>query len=242
MADTLFVSEFRSACEHAGCPFCAMSRRRTRRYLGSLLHEYTLAPDIHESLAASVGFCARHALLLRQVSLAEQGDGLGVGVLYETVVERLVERIGSAIARLDRSGGPEEAAAALTPEGECLACAHERRDEQYDQSLFLEDLTAHGCEGPLGSLYAASAGACVPHLRRLLAARPRGPVARWLLEHGRRGFQVLSERLRDEVEAHAVHGAAVRPRANGEAWGLVLVLCAGDAHGPAVFATPTQGR
>lgn len=131
MSHSLFTSTFRLACSQPCCPFCWMQDEDERRYLRSLLHEYTLAPDIHARLSASAGFCLRHAQMLVETEWAMERDGLGTATLYESVLKQLEAVTALALETSSkrpmlRKSEPDETIrrilATLRPQETCLAC------------------------------------------------------------------------------------------------------------------------
>lgn len=187
--NTLFVVEFRQACQQKGCPFCTLARQQTRRYLSRLLYEYTLAPDIHQRLAKARGLCNPHAWLLQYIAHAEQPDGVGVALFYGSVAERLHGDLQACLSARSshprRAGGASLAARllhCLQTEETCLACERQAESERYALTQFLQHLHDSGKEEELARLYRDSAGACLPHFLALLQQSPSEEAALWLAQ------------------------------------------------------------
>jgi hypothetical protein len=188
--NTLFVVEFRQACQQKGCPFCTLAQQHTRRYLSRLLYEYTLAPDIHQRLAQARGLCNPHAWLLQYIAHAEQPDGVGVALFYGSVAERLHSDLQACLSsarssHARRAGGSSLASRlwnCLQTEETCLACERQAESERYALTQFLQDLHDSGEEEGLARLYRDSAGACLPHFLALLHESPSEQAVLWLAQ------------------------------------------------------------
>jgi hypothetical protein len=212
MSHSLFTIAFKQACGSKGCPFCTMALHNTRRYLGTLLHEYTLAPDVHLHLAQARGFCNAHAWLFQYIAHAEQRDGMGVGILYASVIKRLLDDLREGHAgkahRPARGHAASPLAAAalelLRPERVCPACSHQTDSEQFSLREFLDHLEETQCQGDLAALYRESAGACLIHLRELLRETVSDTTAGWLLDVAAEKFTQLFGDLEQYVRKHDV--------------------------------------
>jgi hypothetical protein len=212
MTDTLFLSYFRQACSVRGCPFCTLARQQTHRYLGNLLHEYTLAPDIHQRLAQSHGLCNAHAWLLQYVAHSEQKDGMGVAILYGSVVKDLLDDLEACLngaqadnhRRAGRSAFAAAARARLKAQETCLACAHQEENERFNLMQLLEDMEEAGEEGELARLYRKSDGACLPHFLDLMEQAPSVTAARWFTQVQRDKLVELGAQLEKYVRLHDV--------------------------------------
>ena len=208
MTDTLFLADFRRACTSNYCPFCALLTETARRYFSSLLNGFTLAPDIHQRLARSRGFCRTHAWLLKEVEQGERGDGNGTATLYGTVLQNLRGELDACLA--ERTSGAatkthwwsaspapfgKRLQERLRPEGICLMCEHQKETEEFALEQLIEALDEAGSSGELALLYDASAGACLPHFLRLLERTSTDSTARWLAHVQRQHLAALEAQL-----------------------------------------------
>lgn len=250
MIHTLFLSAFKQACSVKGCPFCTLAQQTTRRYLSTLLHEYTLAPDIHRRLAQARGLCNAHAWLLQYVAHAEQKDGVGVAILYGSVLTRLQEDLQACLAEhrpavrhREQPGGRSAFAAAsrrrLRAERTCLACEHQADSEQFALAQFLEHLDETNGEGELALRYRQSTGACLPHLLALLEQAPGDSTARWLVEVQRDKIARLADELETYVRKHEVHYKDQPMGPERDSWVRVIEQTAGKRAVP--LCRPERG-
>jgi hypothetical protein len=244
MADTLFLSEFRQACGGGGCPFCNLAQARTRRYIGGLLYEYATAPDIHRRLAQSRGLCNPHAWLLQSVAQAEEKDGMGVAILYASVVSQMIsdlEELGDLRtpgARAARGRRPSGAAVTerMRAQGPCLVCEQQLEGERYTFRQFLDELDEVGADSPLIQAYRGSAGACLPHFRALMDGRPAEPVVEWLVADQTRRLNELSEQLDTYILKHEVQHKGEPMGVERDSWIRVIEQCVGKRDVPARMA------
>lgn len=227
----LFAAAFRRACAGPGCPFCALVRDDVLRYLGRLLDEYALAPDIHRRLSLSRGLCAPHADLLREAVRAGQPDGMGVATLYRSVARSLADDLDASLA--DRRSGRRGAWAAAARErlraaGRCLACVHADESLAFACEQWGGHLAQAPPDDPLRAAYREGAGACVPHLRALLAQTRGDAEARWLVETQREQARRLAAELEAYVLARGIGRRGEASEAAEDVWELALDLLPGD--------------
>lgn len=204
VTDTLFLADFRRAVASPYCPFCALLRETTQRYLRSLLNELVLAPDIHQQLAQAHGLCGAHTEQLREQVVRQGREGGGVAILYTTVLQSLraaltagLEEVPTAPIRWRRrtvSLG-ERLRAQLQPTSPCLVCEHQRRSEAYALGQLIEALGEDAEGSALAGLYRESAGACLNHFQRLLAQNPEEATVRWLAVQQQAQWDTLEAQL-----------------------------------------------
>lgn len=233
MTHSLLLSAFQDACNSSRCPFCILSERETTRYLATLLHEYTLAPDIHLHLVRSHGFCSRHAGLLTEIAEGQELGGLGVATLHENVLqglreylEELEHKVGIAHSHGRARGNPSPGHA-LEPSDTCLACTHEAADTRFFVSAFLEDAADGSGSGALKEAYAGSAGACMPHFRLLWQRCPDVPTRAWLVQMQRGFLAKLANQLKAYIESQDVGHGNTGPVAR-DVWERVVEAVSGS--------------
>lgn len=226
---TLFTAAFRQACAGDRCPLCVLALQASDRYLGSLLHEYALAADIHRRLALSRGLCAAHARRLCGVALAEEGDGLGVATLYGSVLQSLradLDAVLERVAPAPRTGplrrprprwsaGARETLAAGAP---CPVCTHRDENERFALAQWLDHLADSGVDDDLAIAYRQGAGACLPHLLALLERSPEESVARWLVAVRRDRLAHLADELERYVRGHDIRTSDPMDEAREAVW------------------------
>ncbi len=169
--------ELLDACALPGCPVCRLEAKVIHNYLDAILYENVNDPGTQAELRQSWGYCRAHAW---QLPKAAGGPALGVAILYRQIIGDAlseIENAGYARAprwsltqvqeQLDRRqpvAATEAVVRRLRPEVACPACVH--RDKMIDLALatLLESLSRE--DQPMRLALAASAGLCLPHLRR----------------------------------------------------------------------------
>jgi len=171
--------ELLEACAQPGCPMCRLEARVIRDYLDAILYENVNDPGTQAELRRSWGYCPDHARQLPEVS---GGPALGVAILYRQIIGDALREMEQAryvpasrwsLKPVQEALDRRQAAAAtgavvrrLQPEARCPACVH--RDKMIDLALetLLEALGRD--DEPMIQALGASAGLCLPHLRRAL--------------------------------------------------------------------------
>ncbi len=215
MAHTLFVTAFKQACSVKGCPFCAMAQVDTRRYVGNLLYEYSLAPDIHLRMAKARGLCNTHSWLLQYIAHSQEHDGMGVAILYASVAKKLVDDLSGVLTNAphkgggpfggsDRSAFGAQAAERIRANGACMVCEQQIEAESFSANQFWDHFSEFGPEGDLCQRYSDGAGACFPHLCLLLRHAPSDAAAEWLIRTAQEKLSRLISDLEVYVRKHDV--------------------------------------
>lgn len=76
------------ALAEKGCALCLLAAKAAHDYLDAMLYENVNDIGTRKNMAASLGFCAPHAELARQMS-----DAFGVAILYEALCRDVITRI-----------------------------------------------------------------------------------------------------------------------------------------------------
>lgn len=188
------------ASSQPGCPICGIAERTVDRYLSGLLWEQVNDPGTREQLRRTQGFCNAHAWRLPRV---QAGAPLGIAIIYRDLISRVAEQIEAAtfasLSRLsfhqvqetlDRDQ-PAAATAAvvqsLQPRSECPACAQRDRSTTIALHAMLDALPD---DQRLLDALKASAGLCLPHLRRAFE-----------LTRDERAFAVLQAIMQEKIAA-----------------------------------------
>lgn len=214
MTDTLFLADFRRAAASEGCPFCALLTETTQRYVRSLLNESVLAPEIHQRLAQSRGFCHAHAWLL-------ESQGEGIALLYGTVLQTLRIELREGLTQATSGpkrrwlGKPQPTLGAqlreqLSPKVDCLVCEHQKQSTAFALSQLIEHLDEVGSEGALAQLYQGTPGACLPHFLQLLELAVSDKSARWLAELQLHNITALERELEESRRGEDKAGSTRR--------------------------------
>lgn len=235
MTHSLFTATFRVACKQPHCPFCWVLHEDEHRYMRSLLHEYTLAPDIHAHLAASRGFCIRHARMLVVTEWTMNQDGLGTATLYTSVLQRLETATAAAVeiaSKPFKAEKPnaviEKIAAILRPQEPCLACLHARQNESFALKSWIAYLAEEGLETDLAQSYAQGHNACFPHLQALMSQKPPPTIAHWLLTSFSTALQRQHQKLAEYIRKQEVRYRHAMKAEERFAWKEAVEFTIGD--------------
>ncbi len=166
------------ACAEPGCPLCRLSEKTVTAYLGALMYELVNDPESRDQLPETLGFCNPHAHHL----LTFTGSALGIGIIFRDVVnlccQRLeaaaytppkgapVRRVQEALDRRQPAAASEAAVRALSPHQPCPVCVQQDKMETLALTALADGLR----DEKLQTALRGSAGLCLPHLRRALAA------------------------------------------------------------------------
>jgi len=118
-----------------GCPICTVVERACYRHLDNLFYECVNDVGVRERLAASRGFCNRHAHLALRIP----NTNSGIAIIYEDLLRHL-DRPATA---------------------ECMICETAR----FHERVFLGELLRWFDDAELQAKYRPSFGLCLPHLR-----------------------------------------------------------------------------
>lgn len=225
--------DLRETFAKPGCPVCALVARDVARYLGAILYEFTVDPQIHKVFRAARGFCKPHSWQFTRVA----GAAIGVSVLYRGVLGEMQKAISTnngngpapdLIARLTGRGQPNPGpalAAALAPTEPCLACKHTTQAE----SDYLRTLGKFVSDPALNAAYRASDGLCLPHLRGLLEAVEDAPRAAEVVDIQ----TTIWERLQAELELFTAKNRAENldqaVGQEGDSWLRIVAAIVGRA-------------
>lgn len=111
------------AFKQPGCPVCRLRQETETRYLYNLLYENVNDGSTRLYLVRGLGFCPHHTWLLQAIEQQHWGDGMGVGILYEDLAERVLNVLSVYLAqpRSAQSGREAGRRFSLNPFGEWLA-------------------------------------------------------------------------------------------------------------------------
>jgi hypothetical protein len=192
--------ELREAFRQPGCPICHLKRRVADRYIFRLLWENVNDVTTRVHLLRSLGFCPEHTWQLYHTEISQFGSGLGVSIIYENLVHRVMgglrhfeahlrapqqprthwwQRAWTRLKAAFGWAGPARRPTSISPSEPCRVCVHcTDAEERYIHWLVM------GCADPdFRESYGASDGLCLPHLRQALErATPDHPdEARFLI-------------------------------------------------------------
>lgn len=164
------------AARQPGCVLCRLVATRTRRRIESILYECVNDVGFRDEWRAARGCCDRHAWML-----AEFGDGLGLGILYEDLLK-------SHGAGLLTDGAGQR----------CSLCVHERRD----LADWVSQIERDWADDEMRAALLAGDGLCGPHLRLIERKQRDRDVRDALRERSRRTLERLKLELRALIDSY----------------------------------------
>ncbi len=129
-----------------GCPVCVVVGRRIQRWIDTLLYEHVNDGPIRVRLRRSLGFCNRHAWLVRAA-----GDALGQVTIYEDILTVAAQQLQGGRLPL--------------PGSECILC----QEEAAVRRAAIDEFVRHLHDDELQARYRESTGLCLVHLGDALA-------------------------------------------------------------------------
>lgn len=164
-----------AAFAEEGCPVCRLMLEREENGLRSLLTESVNDLGMRNRLAASWGFCHRHAWGM--ATRTDLGGPLATAIIYESMAGRLLA--ACAVATRDHSQpriGRPEYLAQIFPGRSCLYCMAQARLE----ANYITSFVKYCAQRRFATLYEKSAGLCLRHLQQAINLS-RSPVRPFLL-------------------------------------------------------------
>lgn len=142
--------------EKPGCPTCHGANRAAWRYIDGLLWESVNDPETRTRLRATHGFCRTHAFMALTIA-SQQGDSLGMAILYEDFLRNLREDVTMALQPRRR----RERTPSLQPSRACIIC--ESANGTAGNYLAIV-ATAEEGSAPWTAIRRPGRGLCLPHL------------------------------------------------------------------------------
>jgi hypothetical protein len=194
----------RDALEQPGCAICTLVVKVVANDLDYLLYERVNDPGTRQELRASGGFCHRHAW-----ELCQFGDGLGVGMLYQSLLERAIASLQPDVSRRRGLAGKEP------PTRPCHSCRQADDVARRYLALFVENFDHPAFQSALERAH----GVCLPHARQALALcrtdAQRSALTTW--ERGK--LETLLAHLKEFLRKHDYRYAAEGYREReGSSW------------------------
>ncbi len=183
--------ELRDACSQRGCPVCRVLEAKLQYYLDSVFYENVNDAGIRQGIRASLGYCRIHAHRATEI-----GDALGVAIIYQDILDIIIEGLARESVPLSAT--------------ECPACAHQRRFEKS----YVDTLAVYCDDEELRQAFKESDGLCLPHLNALLVHLGKRGLPEWIvslqLQKLKQRRSNLSEFLRKQ-DIHAQHKQLTEP-------------------------------
>jgi hypothetical protein len=234
MTETLTYFDLLNACKQPGCPVCRLEQSGVERYLSSLFYESVNDPGVRDRLRRSLGFCHRHAWLVVEARL---GLALGVGIIYQDLLETLLERQPRRLVRKGRQkrffwlGGSsdiplnlEAVRRVLQADAPCPAC--EQEQAIAGRALFV--LAGSLGDERLVKALEASDGLCLPHLRQALDYLESGEALDILLTITIAHWQKLRHELAELIRKHDYRFRQEGFGQERDAWRRAVALLTGN--------------
>src|SRR3972149_12031574 len=76
------------ASKEKGCPICFLIKNAVNKSMDNFLYENVNDPGVRKEIRKSLGYCNFHAWQLQKI-----GDGLGLGIIYEELLNILTDKI-----------------------------------------------------------------------------------------------------------------------------------------------------
>lgn len=211
-----------------GCAICRLLERDTQRLLDSIAYEFVTDPQMQGKFRASRGLCSTHGKVL-----LEQGNALGVAVLYRAVLHEVLDLMDGAeqdggrrglTRRLRGQGRGDALAQALEAERKCIACEGRAESEARFVQVFCD---AAG-DKALRAAFAKSDGVCREHLRLLLRGLDgaEGNLT-WLVTTQRGIWQRLFGDLEEFIRKNDYRFRLEPMGAEGDSWRRVVLWLSG---------------
>jgi hypothetical protein len=194
------------------CPLCRVAHKADREYIWHFYDEGSNNADALEGVRRSLGFCAEHIEMLRQIDVDDMKTTLSISVLFADTFAGIIEQLDAL--------GPD---AGFTP-APCPACTS--RDEYLRRNAeYLLDMLA--TSPGFRDKFEASPGLCFPHFKLAWnVARTRGD-REMILSVQRDAASSLLDELRDHVRKHD-HKYRHEPKGpERDSWQRAILLTAG---------------
>ncbi len=177
MKFSLIAIEIKDALRQPDCPVCRVDRQAAYRYIYRLLWDSVNDLDTRKWILDSLGYCPEHTRLLATTELSEYGDVLGTNMIYESLLQALIQRLQAwqpprshprrilesivqATGRIDR---PRRSTAVLTTKATCRVCQVAGESSMRALSVLVDELNSPANDWH--QLYRDSDGLCLAHLQ-----------------------------------------------------------------------------
>jgi len=154
-----------------GCAVCSLVRRDIDRHIDGIVYGFMDTEEMRNAFRAARGLCSEHGWLLRQNKF---GNVLGIAKLYAATLDEVLTILDdqppmtpppSRLGRFLGNGVQESKLAdALEPRAECMVCAGADEREAEYLRIFSQSLN----DERFMTIFIASDGLCLPHLRQAL--------------------------------------------------------------------------
>ena len=236
----------KSAFKKEGCPVCRLLKEQEDRYFFNLLYENVNDGPTRGRIIDSMGLCPNHAWALQARELEEWNDGLGTGIIYEDLTERVLNEFSrylgpvkrnfleknkqqNLLGRLRKKKKPAEALAGrVSKKKECHICKSLKQSED----AYIEWLVSGLENKEFRDAYLNSDGLCLPHLRQALKITKDKLPAYLLVEKAQKYLKTLDKNLKEYIRKHA-WDFRLEPKYAAEqaSWVRAVAFFAGEYRG-----------
>ena len=171
--------------EVPGCVLCELESQHLQHYLSNLLHENVNDPGLRQKLAASGGFCHRHAHIL-----ASCHDALGVAILYQEQVSGFCRFLEKSAKKSVKSFNHK-----TREKYSCPACLAEQNYRLSKIKTFLEWLG----DDELRAAFEGGPGFCREHLLAVLTEVGNQDVYSYIVDLHLKKFSTLLGELKEFI-------------------------------------------
>ncbi|MFI5339518.1 MAG: DUF6062 family protein [Candidatus Methylomirabilales bacterium] len=241
--DLLLVSDLKQALRQPACPLCRVLRNADLYYLRVFLREGKNDGRMLLRLLASWGLCARHAGALVYLEPVEHGDGLGMGTLYDWLLDQARRRLDDLRRNLGSNGHAapppwgrrrnprqrmRQALRRLVRTTPCPACDALQRYADYVVEGFARALEPASGLPAIQEMYLASEGLCLPHWQALLDLRPTSTLRELITGKQREAVALLKDGLEAELDRNIREEVPEGRQKQDPAFARALMAVAGD--------------
>jgi hypothetical protein len=201
------------------------------------MYENVNDPEMRDRLRLSFGYCHEHSWLLGR----SKGEALGIAIVNRDMLTHaaaglretrfqspgLMRRAGDVFDRARPAAGTEAAVRRLSPQAPCPACLHRSEMEDIAVGAALDALVNK--DQRLQSALEASAGLCLPHMRRALELTRDESVYDYLSRLGQQKLDALVAELEEFIRKNDYRFAREGFGPEGDSWRRAIAMLVGAA-------------
>jgi len=170
--DLVYIG-FKEGFKSRGCFICNIVYDYTIHYLDTLLYENVNSITTRKKIYDSLGFCNRHAWLLKAIETSRYRDTMGESIIYAGLAEKIIHDIEkvqvkekSIIANFKKKEKlrGKHFARKLSPINSCYVCTN----EEENAKRYLDYFSINFNEPEIMDFYLNSDGLCYRHFLNLL--------------------------------------------------------------------------
>jgi hypothetical protein len=209
MASSVDTDRFLEVLQSDRCPLCFLLQDYVHEHLRSLLEESVTDPISRDALFRSRGFCRRHAW-----QAVQQGKGLGIAVIYASLLEKGLKELSSP-PKFWRKSKP----------GSCPLCESEKKKEHTQVQQFA---LAWGQSEELRKKFGEKGVLCLPHLEKILGEKMEAHRRKTLRETGEKALKHLLKELNEFLEKQDYHRSHETFGKERDAWIRAVRMISGE--------------